>query len=39
MMLHSTKPTAPTEERRYLAEYYTVISAEGPFLFIYPGAL
>ena len=33
MMLHSTKPTAPTEERRYLAEYYTVISTEGSLLF------
>lgn len=33
MMLHSTKPSAPAEERRYLAEYYTVISTEGPLLF------
>ena len=27
------KPSAPAEERRYLAEYYTVISTEGPLLF------
>ena len=33
MMLYSTKPSAPAEERRYLAEYYTVISTEGPLLF------
>jgi len=33
MMLYSTKPSAPAEERRYLAEYYNVISTEGPLLF------
>ena len=33
MMLYSTKPSAPAEERRYLAEYYTVISTEGLLLF------
>ena len=33
MMLHSTKPSAPAEGRRYLAEYYTVISTEGLLLF------
>ena len=33
MILHSTKPSAPAEERRYLAEYYTVISTEGQLLF------
>ena len=33
MMLHSTKPTAPTEGRRHLAEYYDVISTEEPLLF------
>ena len=32
-MLYSTKPSTPAEERRYLAEYYTVISTEGPLLF------
>lgn len=33
MILYSTKPSAPAEERRYLAEYYTVISTEGLLLF------
>ena len=33
MMLYSTKPSVPAEERRYLAEYYNVISTEGPLLF------
>lgn len=33
MMLYSTKPSAPAEERRYLAEYYNVISTEGLLLF------
>ena len=33
MMLYSTKPSAPTKGRRHLAEYYNVISTEGPLLF------
>lgn len=33
MMLYSTKPSAPAEGRRYLAEYYNVISTEGLLLF------
>lgn len=33
MMLYSTKPSAPAEERRHLAEYYDVISTEEPLLF------
>ena len=32
-MLYSTKPSALAEGRRYLAEYYNVISTEGPLLF------
>ena len=32
-MLYSTKTSAPAEGRRYLAEYYNVISTEGPLLF------
>ena len=32
-MLYSTKPSAPAEGRRYLAEYYNVISTEGLLLF------
>ena len=33
MMLYSLSSPPPTKERRYLAEYYDVISTEGSLLF------